>query len=123
MNHPRVFLVWVNRLVCEAVDMLLKREGIEPLGMENDPDRALDRVHELNPDVVLVEGDGAVKDARLMSKLAQLVYERDNLRVIRLCLEDGQLHIYHQEQRRLLSTKDLMAAIRALEEPRDPQIA
>ncbi len=123
MNHPRVFLIWVNRLVSEAVDVLLKREGIAPLGMECDPDLALDRVRALNPDVVLVEGDSEAKDARLFSKLAQLVYERENLRVIRLCLDDGQLHIYHQEQRRLISTQDLVAAIRAFDEPRDPQTA
>jgi DNA-binding NarL/FixJ family response regulator len=111
MSGPRVFLISVNQLVCEAVNALLRREGIELLGMETDPDLALAQVCKLNPDVVLVEGNGSGKDARLMSNLAQLVYERRDLHVIRLCFNDGQLQIYHQQQRRLVDTRDLVAAI------------
>ena len=112
MDHSRVFLIFVNRLVCEAVDVVLRREGIQLLGMESDPDLALAQVLTTQPDVVLVEGNGVSGDARLMSSLAQLVYEKENLRVIRLSLNDGQLHIYHQEQRRLMTIHDLVAAIR-----------
>ena len=111
MSGPRVFLISVNQLVCEAVNALLRREGIELLGMETDPDLALAQICRLDPDVVLVEGNGTGKDARLMTNLAQLVYERKDLHVIRLCLNDGQLQIYHQQQRRLVDTKDLVSAI------------
>jgi chemotaxis response regulator CheB len=112
MDRSRIFLIFVNQLVCEAVDAVLRREGIQLLGTESDPDRALAQVLTLQPDVVLVEGNGASGDARLMSTLAQLVYEKENLRVVRLSLNDGQLHIYHQEQRRLMTIQDLVAAIR-----------
>jgi hypothetical protein len=111
MDPPRVLLICVNRLVCEAVHVLLRREGIELLGIECDPDLALAQVLALRPNVVLVEGDGADVDAGLMSKLAQLAFEKENLRVIRLCLADGELHIYQQEQRRLVDMQDLIAAI------------
>ncbi len=113
MDPPRVYLICVNRLVCEAVNVLLRREGITLLGMETDAELALAQVCALNPSVILVEGNGAGTDAALMSRLAQLVYERKNLCVIRLSMSDGQLHIYHQEQRRLVTTQDLIQAIRS----------
>ncbi len=113
MDPPSVYLICVNRLVCEAVNVLLRREGIALLGMETDPDLALAQVCALKPNVVLVEGNGAGTDAGLMSRLAQLVYERRDLALIRLSMNDGQLHIYHQERRRLATTRDLIDAIRA----------
>ncbi len=113
MDPPRVYLICVNRLVCEAVNVLLRREGMVLLGMETDPDLALAQVCALNPNVILVEGNGAGTDAALMSRLAPLVYERKNLCVIRLSMSDGELHIYHQEQRRLATTQDLIQAIRS----------
>lgn len=112
MDPPRVFLICVNRLVCEAVNVLLRREGIELLGMETDPEAALEQIRALRPDIVLVEGDDANSEVGLTA-LARLVYENGNLRVIRLSLLAEQLRIYHQEQRRLLNTQDLLAAIRA----------
>jgi hypothetical protein len=81
--------------------------------METDPETALAQVRALNPDIVLVEGDGGNAEAALMSALAPLVYEKQNLRIIRLSLADEELCIYHQEQRRLVNTQDLVAAIRA----------
>ncbi|MDE3087906.1 MAG: hypothetical protein KGJ80_00785 [Chloroflexota bacterium] len=139
MDRPRVYLICVNRLICEAVNALLHREGIELLGVETDPDVALKQVNALDPDIVLVEGFGAdhqdmeharglhyVLDAavdakgehedagsHLMSALAQLAYEKENLRIIRLSLPDEELVIYHQEQRRFMDTHDLVAAIRS----------
>ncbi len=112
MDPPRVFLIYVNRLVCEAVNALLTRDGIRLVGMETDPDLALRLVAGLQPDVVLVEGNGNGTDNGLMSRLAVRVCEQENLRVIRLSITDGQLHIYHQEQRRLVTTQDLIEAVR-----------
>ena len=138
MDPPRVFLICVNRLVCEAVHALLRREGIVLLGMETDPKVGLDRVRTLDPDVVLVEGfsphpetlgqvgsaaprkasgkgNGKTSPAgsRLMAALARLAYEKENLRIIRLSLPDEDLLIYHQEHRRFMNTRDLVAAIRS----------
>ena len=113
MGSPRVFLICVNRLVCEAVNVVLRREGMDLLGMETDPEMALAQVRALNPDIVLVEGDGNGTEASLMTALAQVAFENENLRVIRLCLTDAELRIYHQEQRRFANTQDLVAAIRA----------
>ena len=111
MDLPRIYFICVNRLVCEAVNVLLLREGIVPLGMETDPEIALEQARSLRPDIVLVEGNGNGSDAGLMARLAQLVYENGNLRVIRLSLADAQVHIYHQEQRQLITTQDLISAI------------
>lgn len=106
----RVYLVGAHQLVCEAVNVLLHREGIELLGMEMDSQAALAQVRALDPEVVLVEGD-AENDERLMPALAGLVCEKENLRVIRISLTDKELRIYRQEQRRLVDVHDLVAAI------------
>lgn len=113
MDSPRVFLVCLNRLVCEAVNVLLRREGFALIGMETDPDTALDQIRALNPDIVLVEGDGANPETNWLSALMQLAYAQTNMRIIRLSLTDEELRIYHQEQRRLVNTQDLVEAIRA----------
>ncbi len=73
MNSPRVYLVGANRLVCEAVNALLRREGIELVGMETDSDLALAQVSALEPNVVLVESDGK-SDAGILSALTRLAY-------------------------------------------------
>jgi DNA-binding NarL/FixJ family response regulator len=112
MDRPRVFLICVNRLVCEAVNAVLRREGIDLLGIETDPESGLAQVRALDPDIVLVEGDGAKIETTLMSELARLTYEREKLQVIRLSLPNEVLHIYHQEQRRFIDTHDLVSAIR-----------
>ena len=115
MDSPRVFLICINRLVCEAVNLVLRREGFDLVGLETDQETALAQVRALRPDVVLVEGNGNGDhaDAKLLTALARLAYEREDLRIIRLSLIDEQLHIYHQEQRRMVTTQDLVAAIRA----------
>lgn len=111
MDHPRIFLICVNRLVCEAVQMVLSREGIDLIGLETDPQTALAQVRVLNPDVVVVEDNGDGTDAKLLTELARLAYEKENLRIIRLSLIDEHLHIYHQEQRRMVTMQDLVTAI------------
>ena len=113
MNPPRVYVICVNRLVCEVVHLLLRREGVDSLGIETDPETALIQIRALNPDIVLVEDDGNPHETGLMKALARLTYENEHLRIIRLSLTDEALHIYHQEQRRLVNTQDLVAAIRA----------
>ncbi len=136
MDTPRVFLICVNKLVCEAVNVLLRREGMVLLGMETDPDTALSRVNALDPDIVLVEGLGteysddssplpvmsstnAHKNRRdkaesnFMSALLGMAYKRQHLRIIQLCLPNEELRIYHQENRRFSNTHDLVTAIQS----------
>jgi DNA-binding NarL/FixJ family response regulator len=113
MDRPRVFLICVNRLVCEAVHALLIREGIDLVGMETDTEVGLAQVRALDPDIVLVEGDGFKIETLLMAELARLTYERGKLQIIRLYLPEEALRIFHQEQRRFMDTRDLVAAIRS----------
>lgn len=138
MDPPRVFLICVNRLVCEAVNALLHREGIDLLGMETDPELGLEQVRALDPDVVLVEGYSprdplsaitgntvrkkasrqatepeTISGSKLISGLTRLAYEKGNLRIIHLSLPHEDLMIYRQEHRRFINTYDLVAAIRS----------
>ncbi len=109
----RVFLICVNRLVCEAVYVLLRREGITLLGMETDPLTALEQVRDLRPEVVMVEGNASEFTAELKVKLACLMYEMANLRVICFDLANHEIDVYSQQQRKLINTHDLVAAINA----------
>lgn len=111
METPRVFILSVNRLVCEAVNVLLRKEGVAPIGMDSDPENALIQIKQLNPEVLLVEGGDEEAKGLLMSTLGRLAYDNGKLRIIRMSLSDAELHIYHQEQRRLLDSRDLIAAI------------
>jgi hypothetical protein len=118
MEPPRVFLMCVNRLVCEAVNIVLRHEGLELVGMETDLRTGLAQIRALQPNIVLVEGlapseETANQEAVLMSALVQLVYDNPRLRVIRFSLSEGELRILRQEQRRLVGTQDLIAAIAA----------
>jgi chemotaxis response regulator CheB len=112
VKSPRVYLIGANRLVCEAVNLLLLKEGIELVGMETDSDLALAQVRELLPDVVLIESDEN-SDTGVLTALTQLAYRKEKLLLIRMSLTDKELHIYHQEQRRLMNMQDLVGAIRA----------
>jgi DNA-binding NarL/FixJ family response regulator len=114
MNSPRVFLICFNQLVCEAVNAVLRREGIVLVGMETDPDAALVQVDALSPDIVLVEGlDSAQPATRLMAELARRAYEKENLRILQLSLPDDELRIYYQKHRRVMNGHDLVTAIRS----------
>jgi hypothetical protein len=139
MDAPRVFLICVNQLVCEAVNVLLRREGMVLLGMETDPEAALSRVNALDPDIVVVEGLGGADsdelsllptmlstpnarerknrqdkaESNLMAALLGMAYKRQHLRIIQLCLPNEELRIYHQEQRRFSNTHDLVTAIQS----------
>jgi chemotaxis response regulator CheB len=111
METPRVFILSVNRLVCEAVNVLLRKEGVAPVGMDSDPENALLQIKRLNPEVLLVEGSDEETKGLLMPTLGRLAYDNGKLRIIRMSLSASELHIYHQEQRRLLDSHDLIAAI------------
>ncbi len=111
MDRPRIYLICVNRLVCEGVRMVLRRKGFNLVGLETDPQAALVQIRELDPDVVVVENKGDSTDAKLMTKLVALAYEKGNLRIIHISLANENLHIYHREQRRMLTTQDLITAI------------
>lgn len=91
MNPLRVYSMGVNRLVCEAVKALLRREGIELVGMETDSVRAPAHVRALKADIVLIESHGK-NNARILSGLRRLASTQ------RISFVDAELRIYHQEQ-------------------------
>ena len=75
---------------------MLCRAGFDLVGLETDPQTALAQVLLLNPDVVVVESNDDGTDVSLLTGLAQLSYEKENLRIIRLSLINQQLHIYRE---------------------------
>ncbi len=49
----------------------------------------------------------------MMSAVARLQYENKDVRVIRISLTEAEIHLYGQEQRRLIDMQDPVAALRA----------
>jgi len=106
----RVFMFSSHSLFSRGVESLLRREtGLEVVGWEADVDKAVERIKELQPDVVIVDrGDpGCDPTLAVMRILRQGVVAK----VIGLNLQDNTIRIYRGEQRVVKEMQDLIEAI------------
>ena len=106
----RVFLLSCHPLFGQGVESLLRREtGLDIVGRVADVDKAVDRIRELQPDVVIVDGGDPTYDPA--SVVARIVGEGLQTKVIGLKLQDNTICIYRSEQRVIKEVKDLVEAI------------
>lgn len=91
------------------LNLLTHRANAEIVGQEADPARAIERVRELQPDVVIVDSECPADDP---AELALAVFRTGaKVRVIGLGLNDNTIHIYRNERRIAHGVEDLMEAI------------
>jgi len=109
MKDHKVFLIGTHTLFCEAIRTVLRGEGIEVMGMETDQQRALERVEALQPDVILVEGDGEATG--LAAAIFHFIHDKAGARLISLSFTTNQLSIYSRQQKMVSTTKDLIEAV------------
>ena len=112
----RVFILSSHPLFSQGVENLLRREsGLEIVGRETDVDKAVERIKELQPDVVILD----CAEPRCDPTLAVMRILREGLetKVIGLNLQDNTMYIYRGEQRVVQEVKDLIEAI----EPPSPE--
>ncbi|MBI4671997.1 MAG: hypothetical protein HY741_10085 [Chloroflexi bacterium] len=109
MDAPRVFLICVNRLVCEAMNILLRREGIEVVAVELNPEQALEKARAFHPNIILLESADDATDLEIA--LGRLVHENRGLRLISLNSRKNEISIYCRQQRPITRTQDLFEAI------------
>jgi DNA-binding NarL/FixJ family response regulator len=108
----RVFILSSHALFSHGVESLLRQEpGLEIVGWETDVDRAIERIQELRPDVVIFDNNDLEVDFRLV--VMRILKEGLGTKVIGLNLGDNTICIYRGEQRVLKEVKDLVEAIEA----------
>jgi two-component system NarL family response regulator len=96
----------------QGIEALLGAEtGLEIVGRETDLERAMERINELAPDVVIL--DSAVPEWNDMAVVLRILNARWGTRVIALNLQDNSINVYREERRVAKGITDLVEAIKA----------
>ena len=106
----RIFILSSHPLFSQGVESLLcQKTGLDIVGREMDIDKALERLRELRPDVVIVDNSDA--EAEFTPVVMCILRERLGTKVIGLNLQDNTICIYRGEQRVIKEVEDLVEAI------------
>ena len=102
----RVLILSSHPLFGRGVESLLRKETrLDIVGWEADIDKAVERIRELQPDVVILDsGDPTPEVLRILR-------EGLGTKVIGLNLQDSTMCIYRGEQRVVKRIEDLVEAI------------
>ncbi len=106
----RILLVSRQSIFSSGLQSLLTHQAqVVIVGQEADPVRAVERVKELRPDVVIVDSECPECD---LAELALAIFRtRLKVRVIGLGLSDNAIHIYRNERIIAHGVEELMEAI------------
>ncbi len=106
----RVLLVSRQSLFSSGLQSLLTHQAkVEIVGQEADATRAIERVKELQPDVVIVDNDPSADDPAAFA--LNILKAGIKVKVIGLGLRDNALYIYRKERRIAHGVEDLMKAL------------
>jgi DNA-binding NarL/FixJ family response regulator len=106
----RIFILSSHPLFSQGVENLLRRESrLEVVGREVDVDKAMERIKELQPDVVILDGGDPAYN--LTIEVMHILREGAGTKVIGLNLQDNKMFIYRGEQRVVKEVADLVEAI------------
>jgi DNA-binding NarL/FixJ family response regulator len=106
----RVLILSSHPLFGQGVESLLRQESrLEVVGREADVDQAMERIKELQPDVVVIDSADPAGDPT--PALMCILREGVGIKVIGLNLQDNTVCIYRGEQRVVREVKDLVQAI------------
>lgn len=114
----RVFILSSHPILGKGIESLLQwEEGLTIVGHEIDPDRAMEQIKALQPDVVIVD----CSDAEAARALTVMRPFKQGTRpcVIGLDLSENTISIYHGEQRPIQDVDDLIAAVQNHVAPAD----
>jgi chemotaxis response regulator CheB len=106
----RVLILSSYLLFGQGVESLLRQEpGVDIVGRETDVDHAMERIREVRPDVVILDGSGPAHDPTLA--VMRILREGVGIKVIGLNLQDNTMCIYRGEQRVVKEVRDLVESI------------
>lgn len=109
-RKKRVFMLSSQPLFSQGMESLLSdQKGLEIVGRETDAPKAIDRIRELKPDVVVIDSKDLASVPFLV--VARLLKEEQGIKIIALNLEDQTIRVYRGEQRTGLSVHDLLEVI------------
>lgn len=117
LTSKRIFMLSSQPLFSQGVASLLHaREGLEIVGQEADPIKAIAWIRSLKPDVVVIDSKDLASAP--FSIVACLLKEDEGIRIIALNLENQTIRVYQGEQRHASNVDDLIAAIEECPDPR-----
>jgi len=102
----RVLILSRWRLWGRGIENLLCQEaGLQVVGCEIDLDKALERIRELQPDVLVLDSDDPAPE------VLRILRQEVGTKIIGLNPEDNTMCIYRGEQREVRRIEDLVEAI------------
>lgn len=111
---PRIFIISPHPVFSQGVETLLSQEtDFVVVGKDTDIHRALDAIHCLQPEVILVDVETPACDQS--SVIARLLAEHVGVRIVALNLHSNKLAIYRTEECVINQFSDLIDAIKAEE--------
>ena len=110
MTEKRVFIISSYRMFGLGLESILgQNETIEVVGQDANIDRAIERIDQLAPDVVILDGDEPPYDS--MATILAILKAQSIPKIIGLNLQNNDLRIYEARQWVAKSVEDLIAAI------------
>jgi DNA-binding NarL/FixJ family response regulator len=107
----RIFILSSGSIFGEGVQRLVGREtGLEVVGSETDLSLAVERIRELQPDVVIVDEDRWASELAL--GLMRLREKGSGIKVIGFSLQTNSLSCYSRESLAVRKVEDLMQALK-----------
>jgi chemotaxis response regulator CheB len=107
----KVFIVYSHALFAEGVNSLLgKEEGLLVVGMENDWKRAVERIYEAKPEVVVIDGEHT--DSDLLQAMAGVLAMLPGTTIISLSLSHNNAAVFRKTLVPIKQTEDLIQAIK-----------
>lgn len=106
----RVVMLLSHPLFGQGVESLLRREtGLEIVGRETDANKVMERIKDLHPDVVIL--DGADPPCERVPLMMRILTEVVGTKVVTLNLKNNTMCVYRGEQRVVKQVQDLVEAI------------
>jgi DNA-binding NarL/FixJ family response regulator len=108
VTKTRIFVISDHLMFGQGLESLLRQEAeLDIIGQETDFSQAIERIKELQPDVVILDSDDAAP------KVASILGASSGVKIISLSLQDNNLYVYQARQR---VTKDVIDLLEAIEE-------
>lgn len=107
----RIFIISNYPMFGRGLESLLRQDnGLEVMGQETNLDRAVERIKNLQPDIVIVDNSGPEQQG-LPAAVLQILDENSGTKVVGLSLQGNYLSIYQSTRRIITSVEDLVNVI------------
>ncbi len=109
MDKCRVFILFRHSLFAEAINNVLASvQGIEVVGTDTDPERGMESIRALEPDVVVLETD---EDHDALPGVTRMFWKDLGPKIVGVKLDSNELVIYQKRRHLVIKPEDLVEAI------------